>query len=74
MSLVNAILTEFQWIGVWFENMSVGLRSRIILLPGLHAMKLRRPWFSSSSAEEFEIKQLARNELYRSLSRVPLAR
>lgn len=75
MSVITTILTEFQYIATWLGNAFFRLKLPKTLVPVPSGrLNLARPWFSASSADEFEKRRLAGNELYKSVSRVPVAR
>ena len=75
MSMIRTISIEFECIRVWLTNALFGLRLPRIIVPAPSVrVGLGRPWFSASSANDFEIGQLARNEYYKSLARIPAAR
>lgn len=75
MSVIRTISIEFQCIGVWLTNALFGLRLHRIIAPAASVrLALGRSWFSTSSANDFEVERLARNEYYKSLVRIPAAR
>jgi len=75
MSLIRTISVEFQFVRVWLTNTLFGLKLHRIVVPAPSAgLVSGRPWFSMSSANDFELGRLARNEYYKSLVRMPAAR
>jgi hypothetical protein len=75
MSQIRTISIEFQFVRVWLTDALFAIRLHRIVppIPSARAGS-RRLWFSTSNANDFELDQLARNEYYKSIVRMPVAR